>query len=115
MIATSSREADELAFRANVKQRIDQIGSEPFKYIDATQAEIMHLVAVGMSGWVCVIGVNGFASYEWVARRDGLRGTMFSNLGYAQAAEALRDGLNVLLDSHQYLATEPFPSASPAA
>jgi hypothetical protein len=89
-----------MAFRARVERELMTLEPCEFEYIDCNMSVPVHVVAVGMRGWVAVIGHPGDASYEWVSREDAEydgdeRVTLsHSNCGYGDSVSALRDVLN---------------------
>lgn len=66
-----------------------------FECTNFRRAEVLHVIGVGMGGWVAVIGDRANGNYEWVARHEGQAPRYsHSNSGYGCPASALRDGLN---------------------
>lgn len=98
-MAVAHRESS--TFRQQVERQLMELEPCEFDYIDCNESVLVHVVGIGMCGWVAVIGHPGDASYEWVAREDlGDERVKLthSNCGCGSAAVSLRDGLNSVLD-----------------
>ena len=74
----------------------------PLRYTDIS-GDILHVIPVGMSGWVAVIGDPPNGSYEWVVQPEAgwsgadLPPLEHSDSGYGCPASAMRDGLTAAL------------------
>lgn len=68
-----------------------------FDYTDKAHCEIVYRIPFGMGGRLWVVNQAGDAAYEWIARNEA-GSWLHSNDGYGDAATALRDGLNMVVE-----------------